>query len=165
MIKPRVVLKVIGTGPFIEAPSHCPYSSMGVKTGEFPLVVNSVICPICKICEFIPEDFSEDFLSDLDKEKVINYLSEFNSKVASSISGQMLFLSKEHRMPLVILISPKLFEQLLQYVCEEKEKKQKLFNYFLQTETPICYILGCPVYLSRKLTKSSVQVVGEISWR
>lgn len=165
MNKPRVVLKVVKTGPFIEAPKHCPHSSVGVDPFESLEVVNSGICPLCKICDFVHEDFGDAFLNDPDKEKVIYYLSEFNSKVASSISGQMLYLSKEHRIPLSILISPKLFEQILQYICGEKKNKQNLFNYFLQTETPICHLMGCPVYLSRKLTKSAIQVVGEISWR
>jgi len=153
-----IKLKTVGNGPYIEAPPFCPY-----KTDD---TVHSSICQLCKICEFTTYEVEKEGISDTEKHSFIDYLTSFNSKIAASIAGQHKFLTKNNRLPIAVLISSHLLDQALQYVCrEDAGRLQPLLNYIIAAQTPICFILGCPVYLALKLTKSPILVIGETFWK
>lgn len=176
----KVKLHPFNNGPYIVAPSHCPYKfeetvnsnmySVGIDSGgitsssSFVSIVNSSLCPLCKLCEFTPDVIDKGL--EIKTREFENYLTLINESVSKSISGQIFYLQKENRLPIAILISPETFDSMLKLAYREDVDQYNLaHSYFLNNEVPICYVSGCPVYLSRKLTKSSVQVVGEIEWK
>jgi len=172
----KVNLKIKNRGPFIVAPIHCPYKvqEQDIKFDSYQneqadtdkeiFTVNSSICPLCKLCEFIPE--INDTQLVLNTEGFTKYLTLLNEEVSKSIRGQVLYLQKENRLPIAILISPVIFDSMLKLTYKDSQDQYYLaYSYFINNEVPICYITGCPVYLSRKLTKSLIQVVGEVEWR
>ena len=166
-MKSKVKLETIGNGGAkIKAPDFCPYKEeAGFVDGKYYYKIHPSICALCKKCEFLTEDIS-DGISDVDRSKIVKYLVEFNSKIANSISAQNLYLTKENRIPLMIIINFDTLSQCLQYVYNNDSKKiEETKNYILLHNYPICYILGCPVMFSNKLTKSPIQVVGEIQWK
>jgi len=154
----------------IIAPDYCPYKEEipNVYGNEVDKrdIVSPILCSLCKICDFVPggniviEEPTKD-----DREKFVKYLTQINIKVSTAISGQFQYLSKKDRLPIALFISPVVFNNMLDYVYVDNPKKQKVFEFFLKEETPICYIIGCPVYLSRKLTKTPAQLVGEANWK
>ncbi len=174
----KVKLEVWKKGPFIIAPSHCPYKvqekdvhrEYTSKMDGYSLVVedldvftvNSSICPLCKLCDFtLPKEEIE-----FKTEEFVKYLNLINTNISVSINNQNYYLKKNERIPLIILINPSVFDSMLNLIYkDDKDTLYKVKSYFLTNESPICHILGCPVYLSRKLTKSEVMVVGEVSWK
>jgi ferredoxin len=163
----KVKLQTYQQKPLIIAPDFCPYAVVEIDTEQEKeiKIVSPQLCILCKKCEFISDVVSEGASSE-ELTRITKFFIEFNTKIANSISGQQFFLSKENRIPLVILISPILLDQCLQYACNNNsERIEELKNYIISHEIPICFILGCPVYLSRKLTKTPIMVVGEIIWK
>jgi hypothetical protein len=163
----NVKLQTYQQKPLIIAPDFCPYAitEIDVEQEKEIKIISPQICNLCKKCNFVSETISEGITIE-ESSKIAKYFTEFNTKIASSISGQQLYLSKENRIPLVILISSILLDQCLQYTCNNNnERIEELKNYIILHETPICFIIGCPVYLSRKLTKTSIMVVGEVIWK
>jgi hypothetical protein len=179
----KVKLEPINNGPYIKAPEFCPYKverengfseieklvakDMGVKLWEGIPVVNSTLCPLCKQCSFVSE-VNFDLYVDVTQEErqaFITYLTYKNASVASNISRQSLYLGKENRVLLAILLSPETFDEMLVDTIKDEGRRSKILSYYANVEIPLCYIAGCPVYLSRKLTKSDVQVVGEVQWK
>lgn len=164
----KVKLQRFQDSDLIIAPDFCPYRFFkkhkeGSQEGAY--VVPPSFCPLCKRCEFVTE-FAEDGIFKEEEQKIVKYFKEFNTKIANSISGQFLYLSKEKRLPLIILISVSILEQCLQYVCGDNKKRiEELKNFIFSNEIPICHIFHCPVILSPKLTKTPVMVVGEIEWK
>jgi hypothetical protein len=158
----KVKLEVVGTGPYIKAPSHCPYALLDKSFVSQILTVNSSICPLCKLCDFtLPKEEIE-----FKTEEFVKYLNLINTNISVSINNQNYYLKKNERIPLIILINPSVFDSMLNLIYkDDKDTLYKVKSYFLTNESPICHILGCPVYLSRKLTKSEVMVVGEVSWK
>jgi hypothetical protein len=175
---PKVKLTPYGNTQNIEAPDFCPYSikgayikgccsEKGIQMDQCPPLVHPSLCAICRTCEFI-SDLDLDLLLELsleEKQKFIAYCTYSNTKIASNISRQYSYLTREDRIPIVILISPQTFSDMLNVVVESDLRRKKIISYYSNNESPICYILGCPVYLARKLTKSDIQVVGEVSWK
>lgn len=157
----KVKLRNFPNSELIMAPDFCPYKFS--KEG-FSVVAPS-LCPLCKRCEFVT-DFAEDGITKEESQKITLYLKSFNSKIANSINGQFSYLSKEGRLPLMILISANVLEQCLQYACGvDKKRIEELKNFIFSNELPICHILHCPVVLSPKLTRTPIMVVGEIEWK
>ena len=159
----KVKLEVIGTGPYIKAPEHCPYAAVDTSYSDIlTMSVNSSICPLCKLCDFsLPKESL-----DIKTEEFVNYLTLLNTSISISINNQNYFLRKNDRIPLVVLISPSILDSMLNVIyLNNPEMLYKVKAHFLSSESPLCYILGCPVYFSRKLTKSEVMVVGEVSWK
>jgi hypothetical protein len=150
----------------IKAPIHCPYKYKFSKgEGEFYeeiFVVNSSICTLCRLC-----NFKSKLSIDIKEKEFVKYLTYQNEEVYDSILRQSSYLRKNNRIPLIILISPVVFDCMINFVYRDysQEDRNAIKSYFFTKEKPICYILGCPVYLSPKLTKSSIMVVGEIEWK
>jgi len=163
----KVKLEVWKVGPHIIAPEHCIYrywdsSGEGGCNYKEAYIVHPSVCSICKLCDFTSD--IKDLTLYVDK--FINYLTLVNTEVSTSINHQSFFLRKNDRIPLFILINPEIFDSMLKWSYQEEDEiYQKVHAYYLNNEIPLCYILGCPVYLSRKLTKSKVMVVGEIEWK
>ncbi len=185
---PKVKLNLIGKGPYIEAPVFCPYketdlphidlsslffassdSSFGVPLTleENSLFVNKIhpgICSLCKYCTFVSQ-ITED-ITEEDTEMFVKYLTEFNSRISSSITRQMNFLLTTGRQPLSITLSANILQQMLQYrFPNDVPKQQKLLSQYSINESLLCRAFGLPVYINSKLTKSPVMVVGEIEWK
>jgi hypothetical protein len=163
-----VKLETWKTGPYIIAPDHCPFKfwdSYGEdESYKGSLVVHSSFCPLCKLCNFTPAILRPEI--DIKTEEFIKYLTLINTKVSVSINNQNYFLRQKDRIPLVILISPEIFDSMLNLVYRDNlEVLNQIKSHFLNNEVPLCHILGCPVYFSRKLTKSNVMVIGEIEWK
>ena len=181
-IMTKVKLEPINNGPYIKAPEFCSYKVLrdnfsefdkliakeqGIKLWEGFSVVNSSLCPLCRQCDFV-SDVDFEILSNITQEErqgFITYLTYTNAVVSSSISRQSVYLGKENRVLLVILLSPETFDEMLKSTVDIEERRSRITSYYANVEIPICYILGCPVYFSRKLTKSDVQVVGEVQWK
>jgi hypothetical protein len=170
----------------IVAPDFCPYARRGLTgdpvmkyvegSGERALpglqvdmvtpLVHPSLCAICKFCTFVNDVVApEELVSAKDREAFADYLTHVNMKVGSSILAQRQYLTKTDRLLLVILLSAELLQEMLDVLVFDLNRKHQLFSYFLNEEVPVCSVLGCPVYVSRKLTKSQVQVVGEVEWR
>jgi hypothetical protein len=165
----KVLLKITATGRVI-APDFCPYAEVNLeeprsKSVEF--IVRPGICCVCKKCEFIPDiDIMESSsLTQKEKDAFQEYLAHTNLKTATSLSGQHQYLLKQDRIPIAIFISKVLCDSMIKEVIKDENRGRTLLGYFLTEEIPICYVLGCPVYLSKKLTKSNIQVVGEVEWK
>lgn len=158
-----VKLNIWNNGPYIVAPSHCPYSyvdDLATKTK----IVHPSLCPLCKLCNFTPLEINNEL--DLKTEEFKKYLTFINTDISTSINNQNYYLQKNNRIPLQILISPEIFDSMLNLVYRDQpEILPKIKAHYINNETPLCYLLGCPVYFSRKLTKSKVMVVGEIAWK
>ena len=184
---PNVKLEIVGQGPYIKAPDFCPYKfsdypsnlQLSIKTsaGELHSVPNSQIlytihpsmCVICKYCTFVSE-FEESSRDPLpiqayEREAFIKYLVEFNSKIANDILLQHKYLLSKFRTPFAIFISPTLLANMLEYCGMQETRKLVIQNIVFYKEQPLCTIVGCPVYVSRKLSRVPVQVVGEIKWK
>ncbi len=177
---PKVLLKITTTGQVI-APDFCPYKEPQYDydvietpantcpclkpTGKF--IVHPSVCCICKKCEFISDiDIVESSsLTQKEKDAFQEYLAHTNLKTATSLSGQHQYLLKQDRIPIAIFISKVLCDDMIKEVIKDENRGRTLLGYFLTEEIPICYVLGCPVYLSKKLTKSNIQVVGEVEWK
>jgi hypothetical protein len=155
----------------IEAPDFCPYKELDFRPAFDTIqTVSPSMCPLCKLCQFAPNlEASDSFLmTSLSKEemKLCNeYLLRFNSKLAKAISDQVSFLLSKGRATLAILVTATILENTLQYAIKDSKKCKLLFYHYTNHEEPLCYISGSPVYFSRKLTKSSIQVVGEAEWK
>jgi len=180
---PIVNLKVIGNGPYIEAPEFCPYKEsdntpdgytihassghiayFNRTTPSFPDRISPVICSVCKYCTFLPEIIEDTEIVDV--HKFIVYLTEVNSKLNYSITRQLGYLIKEGRQPLVILISAEICQQMLQYCFPQNvQQQQKLLSYYSINQIKLLELYNLPVYVSIKLTKSPVMVIGEIEWK
>jgi hypothetical protein len=94
-----------------------------------------------------------------------NYFIDVNSKFFSIIKTQINYLSTKGRMPLAILIRGDVAKQMLQYCYyDDFIKQQQFLSKFANSQDCICTVLDLPVYLSIKLTKSSIIVIGEILW-
>jgi len=165
----KIKLNVWKTGPYIEAPDFCPYKfwdSYGEEASnrrqEF--IVHSSLCTLCKLCDFTPALLKPEI--DIKTEEFIKYLTLINTKISTAINNQNYFLRQKDRIPLAILISPEIFDSMLNLVYRDNlETLNQVKAYFINNEIPLCYLLGCPVYFSRKLTKSDVMVVGEVEWK
>lgn len=169
-MNPVIKLEQFREGPYIKAPSFCPYASSsntGLTDSGSTKIVHPSLCPLCKICRFVPELDSSRGLppTQQEQEAFATYITNTNLKLSASISGQSLYLSKGDRIPLVVLISFSALKDMLQATVSEDVRRQELLGLYTTYEQPVCHVLGCPVYFSRKLTKSAVQVVGEIEWK
>jgi len=179
---PKVKLEKVYIGNresvYIKAPDFCPYREHIIVVSENPdksekfsnseysgPIVDPKLCPLCKICTFVPESHaidSEELTKDENK-MIADFLSS-DKDLGVSISGQMQYLAKERRMVIAMLISGDTLDRALSIVAH-KERAEKLRKYFLYNQTPVCYIAGAPVYFNSKLTQSPVQVVGEVKWK
>ncbi len=160
----RVKLEVLGNGPYIKAPSHCKYSIIGSDSRlGLSSTVHSTVCNLCKLCNFFISDFENVNVSQEERDKIQSYLVSY-PEVSSSLLRQQRFLLQKNRLPLLVLLSGDCCEKVFQNIFD-KERAFRLLSYYSLHESPICYVIGCPVYYSRKLTKSSIQVVGEAEWK
>jgi hypothetical protein len=157
----NILLEVYKNGPYIKAPDYCPYK---FYENESLNIVHSSLCPLCNLCKFDPFIKKLDEL-DLKTSEFINYLTLLNTEVSTMINNQNYFLQSKGRLPLVILINPEVFDSMLKLSYRDDfDMYNSVHSYFLNTGSPICFILGCPVHFSRKLTQSKVMVVGEFKW-
>ncbi len=141
-------MKVIKGGPFILPQiENCPF----VDEGK----VHASICLLCKRCEIIPpiDKLTSQFFQDC--------LSHSDKKASSSILAQIQYLRKQDRLPIAILVGDALLTRLLIGEDNIASIRGRLLNH----DSLMCFIAGAPVYYSRKLTLTEVQVVGEVAWK
>ena len=159
---PKFKLEVYRTTSVIKAPTWCPYQYE--EQGEH--AVNSSICPLCRICTFVPLTVPLDVeITQVERDAIAKFLTQDNKVVSASLSGQNQYLQKQGRLPLVVLISFPLFESAMRAAVPVDERFEALKGHFLLSEEPICFVMGCPVYYNPKLTQSQVQLVGEVAWK
>lgn len=167
---PKVLLEINTAGKVI-APDFCPYKELDIEFRithvDDRFLIRPGICCICKFCTFVPDIENLQSFSPMvqEQEGFQEYLAHKNLKVSSSLSGQHQYLMKQDRLPIAIFISRLLYDEMVREVVKDEQRRQSLLGYFLTEETPLCHVLGCPVYLSKKLTKSNIQVVGEVEWK
>ncbi len=179
---PKVLLEINNSGKVI-APDFCPYKEPEPPLQEFAVtihnnpgiklipsnrfVVRPGLCCICKLCTFVPniEGLQITSPTATERDAFQEYLAHKNLKISASLSGQHQYLMKQDRLPIAIFISRVLYDEMIKEVVEDGQRRQSLLGFFLNEEIPLCHILGCPVYLSKKLTKSNIQVVGEVEWK
>jgi len=158
---PKIPLKVIANTNRIEAPNFCPYAEIEIDKR----IISPIICSVCKMCTFIPPFDIPLELNEQEKNRCKEYLTSFNSKLSKIITRQISYLLSKERSPLVILITANVLQNMLEYAVENKKRKDDLFHHFVAEESSLYSIHGCPVYFSRKLTRSVIQVVGETEWK
>ena len=158
----NVPLIVYKNGPQILAPDHCPYSELVDVNID---IVHPSMCPLCKLCNFISntEDTSVPTLAEIDAFQT--YLNYSNKQASSSLLAQIQYLSKNDRIPLAILISDELLNAMLRFTIGDDSRISVIKAFVLNKQHIICHIAGSPVYYSRKLTRSKIQVVGEVEWK
>lgn len=100
-----------------------------------------------------------------ESKQIVTYLIETNKELSASIAGQITYLRKMDRSPLSILLSFAAFEAMLNALGYDLARRERIKAFVAIAEASIAYIAGCPVYVSRKLTKTPVQVVGEVDWK
>jgi hypothetical protein len=162
----KVILNQIGYGPYIVAPEHCPYKQDSFNEDGDYLSINSSICPLCKLCEFVPSEIPIiKEITQSERDAIALYLTQQNKKVAGAMLAQFQYLVKEEKSPIAMLIQWGLLQEALKLVSADIERIKSLEQYFMLNDAVVCYCMGCPVYVSKKLTKTLLQVVGEISWR
>jgi len=165
---PKVPLVVIAETNRIEAPSFCPYAEkehFGTVMNIRMPSISPVICSVCKICTFVPSIDTPLELSVQEKDKCKEYLMRFNTKLSNVITKQISYLLNKSRSPLAILITANVLENILSYSVNNKERRDTLLHHFIDEESSLGTIHGCPIYFSRKLTLSVIQVVGETEWK
>jgi len=163
----KVPLHVKNDTSKIEAPSFCPYSQQSIDAFSFgKRFINPSVCAICKVCTFIPEIEGPLTLTPEEKEKCVTYLTSYNTHLANIINGQISYLAKKNRAVLAFLVSANILDNVLNYANDTNETRANaLFHYYVEEEIPIFYLHGSPVYFSRRLTMSPIQVVGEAPWK
>lgn len=166
---PKVQLEVIDNKHgLIKAPDFCPYKAI-YNTDTFhqdPLYsVNASICPLCKICEFehisanigISNEFTKE-----DRAKITQNMQE-NQAFLNSALRQISYLKENDRLPIAIFINFAFLQEIIELSLPQS-KHNPAISILTETDGPLCLISGIPVYFNRKLTKSTVQVVGEVEW-
>jgi len=117
------------------------------------------------MCTFIPDATSPLEFDPQENTRCKEYLVNFNSHLNRIITKQISFLLNKERSPLAILITANILRNMIDYAVEDKKRREVLFHYFIDFESVVCHAHGCPVYFSRKLTRSEIQVVGETEWK
>ncbi len=164
----KIILKVTNNRDRIKAPEHCPYRILSDYATGNVWDVSVTLCPICKLCNFMPDvDISNqtNSITQQDRDSISLYFTQKNKKVANAMLAQFQYLVKEEKTPLLMIIQWKLLQEALDNVIQDFEKRKCVEQYFLLNDAIICYCMGCPVYVSKKLSKTLLQVVGEIQWR
>ena len=164
---PQFPLRAHNQGPYIEAPEWCPYQFNETVAGASKPIVHSGLCSLCRVCTFVSRETHFPLEEPTERERLQfdTYLTTTNFKLSTSVAAQFHYLrSVKSRIPLVVLVNTITLRAMLRATCEPARELQ-LMQYFANQEAVICHILGCPVYYSRKLTQSDIQVVGEVAWR
>jgi len=170
----KIELKVVKADKgLIEAPEVCPfyksipneevYQSTRLDFVPSPSgyrVIHASICRLCKLCEFYTSGDETVLLAE-DYHKLVDILT--SKEFLTTVMNQVRFLQKNDRIPLAILIS---FETLRNaaYQAFEGSHFDKKLAALSNSNALICVVAGLPLYFSEKLTRSPVQVVGEVEW-
>lgn len=151
-------IPLITNKSLVKAPEFCNYQQDNY--------VSPSICSVCKLCTFVPTKIADSGLV-FTSQQFSQYLLEINSEVFGSIISQQQFLLKKSRTVLAILVSSELLLSAIQHYFPQVSLKERyvLLANFVVSGLPICYIFGAPVYYSRKLSNSLLQVVGEVTWK
>lgn len=162
----------------IIAPTWCPYKEsysredlIEVEPGLLSqqllkeYIVHPALCPLCRICDFVPESsvLTVPITRD-ERDRLASYLVSGNVALSQSILGQQSYLQRNDKLPLAILLSAEVLDNMLASVFDE-DRRVRVRAHIIVTQEPICHAFSVPVYFSSKLTKSPVQVVGEVQWR
>ena len=129
------------------------------------MLTKTITTEVIIVEPLLPTSSFPSALTAEEKHAFGEYLAHTNLKLAASLSGQNQYLSKNDRLPLLILISKLTYDGMADALIKDASRRQAILGYLLLQEVPVCYVMGCPVYLSPKLTRSKVQVVGEIEWK
>jgi hypothetical protein len=159
----------------IRAPSHCPF--------QFPLImemypdlaqqedmqgldisaVNASICPLCRLCEFHSQDTPVETLPLMkDDRQLVHRAISADQQIMASILKQIRYLQTKGRSALVVLMSYNALQTVVSGAGYEDG--ELALNRVTSMEGPICVVYGVPLYFSQLLTRSPVQVVGEVEW-
>jgi hypothetical protein len=164
---PDVELKVFdprrGT---IYAPDFCPFTSTedGGDAGWSVQVVQASVCQLCKKCTFytdgVPAVYKDSSLEDA--QTLVRQAILADRGLLALIMKQIRYLQTKDRFPLAVLIS---FAALKQAVdAYEPTVGMLALQKVLAQSSSIGVVSGVPLYFSDKLTKTLVQVVGEVLW-
>ena len=168
---PKVKLELAYDGRIV-APEFCPFVVRGNRGGVTCNVVDPAICGVCKYCTFThnlqpdpPSPISIE-ITEADRKLFHDYLVETNKKAATSLYSQQQFLLfRESRIPIAVFLGAEFFRNMLAEVYQDSDRVNQVFSTVMATEMCICYVLGSlPVYVSRTLVKSDIQVIGEVEW-
>jgi len=178
---PKVKLEVADAiKGLIVAPSFCPYFKtmpreyVGKSTAEWepslpenmhePVnVVNASICALCKMCEFVQELDEEVSISNTDIDKMLKAIIAYQP-LMESFAKQSHYLQRNDRVPMAAFLSFGTLQEIV-YSAFQDIHREKVLNYFTSLESPLCIIANVPLYFNRLLTRSAVQVVGEVEWQ
>ena len=100
---------------------------------------------------------------DTDVEKVRKAIMAYQPLI-ESLMKQSHYLQRNDRIPMAAFLSFATLQDVVNPLFTEPHQT-KVLNYLTSLESPICIIAGMPLYFNRKLTKSAVQVVGEVEWQ
>jgi len=157
----------------VRAPAHCPFKRTVVlehygldapdENGDI-MAVHASLCSVCRLCAFSPlKSAAVAPTLSLDTARDIVQRAIFaDQPTLASIMKQIRYLQTKDRSALVVLMS---FEALQGVIFKWGNGRGELaLNRVVASEGPICMISGVPLYFSQLLTRSPVQVVGEVEW-
>jgi len=165
MVTTPVQLRVVDASRGrILAPEHCPFS-VAIENGilEGQMMVQVSLCSMCKLCDFqVQQVSSVDVLAVEEARTLVRQAVLADQSLLESCMKQIKYLQRKERIPLIVLIS---FDALKKAVIATGAPEGlRALNRVLVMEGPICVISGVPLYFSDKLTRSPIQVVGEVEW-
>lgn len=154
------LLKV--SGPYVNAPDFCPFQEDGK--------IHSSVCQLCKYCDFTPEIDTDIKVTSIPKkvqESIAHFMCFKDTSSMNLLTSQSNYLRKKDRIPIIIVTSVAFFNKVIDVL--KLEHSSELLNSVqylaIEKNQAICKILGSPVYVSSKLTRADIQVVGEIEWQ
>jgi hypothetical protein len=173
----KIKLEVIDSFKgLIKAPDFCPYFreitqeyvgkgstlTPDINNNDPIRIVNASLCNLCKLCTFV-HDGEDIIVSNEDIEKVKKAITAYQP-LMESLMKQSYYLQRNERIPIAAFLSFETLQEIIEPLFPEPYRA-KVLSYIVSIETPICIIAGMPLYFNRKLTKSAVQVVGEVEWQ
>jgi len=156
----------------VRAPVHCPFrcpvenevypSTIPDDEGQI-MAVHASVCRVCRFCEFHFQTTPDgDVFSLEDAKKLVQRAILADQLVLASILKQIRYLQTKDRSALVVLMSYGTLQESV--IKSGYENGELALNRVLSSDGPICMIYGVPLYFSQLLTRSPVQVVGEVEW-
>lgn len=162
----------------IRAPAHCPFKRT-VLLESYPnippddcgdvMAVNASVCRLCKLCTFLlPTPVSvgapagEVTMGLEDAKRLVQRAILADQQILASIMKQIRYLQTKDRSALVVLMSYGALQMVV--LKSGYENGEFALNRVVMMDGPICTVSGVPLYFSQLLTRSPVQVVGEVEW-
>lgn len=86
-------------------------------------------------------------------------------ELLAAISKQKIVLHNQDRRDVAIFLSPAMFKELLKNGLSNSAQVDALYDVMTALQVPVGFLGDLPIYISEKLTRAPVFVVGDISWR